>query len=240
MKFKVSPEGRPDVYLVAVADLAAWLDDYFKAHEYMHNFIANDDSPMIVGADWTRQDFDPHLEGDVTWAVALADGTFAGHRLICVDMNGKRGTRYVFDVGPITKDDLEVIGETEAVLAPSFSPDIDYDEYGEVINGPRTAAAIAMHLLHGGSALVGWNDGEATHFDILFTLEPFKSGIVQGGLHSGRNLFVSIMRIGAFGFDVSRPDTHPSYYAEKLHLDGPNVTTEKLAELINGIKELIK
>lgn len=114
-----------------------------------------------------------------------------------------------------------------------MKPSLNYDEYGEVINGELTYAAIAQHLIHG-SAIIGWNDEEFTHYDILFTLMPFKAGMLQGGLHQGRNLFVSIMRVGAFGFDIARPDTHPSYYAEKLGLD--STTAGKVADLINGIK----
>ncbi len=57
-----------------------------------------------------------------------------------------------------------------------MTPEVNYDEYQEVINGPKTFAAIADHLKHAGSAIIGWNDG------------------------------------------------------------GPNVTTEKLAELVNGIR----
>lgn len=116
MKLKVTPEGRPGCYLIGVMDLANWLDDWFKTREYMHNYIANDGSRMVVGADWKRDNFDVHLAGDVTWAVVVGrqDGLFAGHRLICVDMNNKsRPMRYVFDVGEITEADLEVIGEAE-------------------------------------------------------------------------------------------------------------------------------
>lgn len=119
-----------------------------------------------------------------------------------------------------------------------MTPHVNYDEWGEVINGPETFKAVAQHIAHGGSAFIGWNDGDVTHLDILFSLTPVKAGLVQGGLNQGQNLFVSIMRIGAFGFDINNPDTHPNYYAQKLGITG-SVTIEKLAELIDGIKEAL-
>jgi hypothetical protein len=114
------------------------------------------------------------------------------------------------------------------------------DEYGEVVNGVSTYKEIAHQLKHTGSAFIGWTDEEGSHLDIVFCLEPSIFGHVQGGLHLGRNLFVNIMRVGAFGFDIHHTDTSANYYAEKLHLEGSNVTTDKLGELINGVKvELI-
>ena len=62
--------------------------------------------------------------------------------------------------------------------------------------------------------------------------------MLQRGLR-GNELYVSIMSIGAFGFDVKNREIHSGYISEKLNINGePTIT--KLAELINGImKELI-
>lgn len=51
-------------------------------------------------------------------------------------------------------------------------------------------------------------------------------------------MFVSIMRIGAFGFLIDS-EKHSGYIGEKLNL-GDNITTEKLIELINGIIGYLK
>ena len=60
---------------------------------------------------------------------------------------------------------------------------------------------------------------------------------MQRGLR-GNELFVSIMSIGAFGFDINNSKRYPGYIGEKLTLSGKK-TREKLTELINGIiKEL--
>lgn len=60
---------------------------------------------------------------------------------------------------------------------------------------------------------------------------------MQRGLR-GNELFVSIMSVGAFGFDISNSKRYPGYIGEKLTLSG-NKTREKLTQLINGIiKEL--
>lgn len=113
---------------------------------------------------------------------------------------------------------------------------MNFDEYDEVINGVDTFQGIADRLKAGDSVIIGWSDGQGTHFDILFVWRPIsQSGLLQGGMKGGTDLFVSIMRKGAFGFIVSDQDTHPGYFAEKLFVSGEQ-TIEKLAELINGIK----
>jgi len=109
------------------------------------------------------------------------------------------------------------------------------DNYGEVINGEHTYNTIATLLHTGQPALVGWTDEAGTHFDILFTRKAFKEGTVQGGI-KWDDLFVSIMRQGAFGFEVENKNTAPGYYMEKLGFTGEE-TGEKLAELINNIKD---
>ena len=89
---------------------------------------------------------------------------------------------------------------------------MDYDTYGEVINGEKTYHGIAEELGQN-SVLIGWTDQAGTHLDILFTLEALKFGTVQGGIKD-TDLFISIMRGGAFGFEVEHADTAAGYYAE--------------------------
>jgi len=115
------------------------------------------------------------------------------------------------------------------------------DEFSEITNSSDTYEWIADRLFLEGSVLVGWTDELGSHFDILFTSFPttFVTNTMtfQGGIKSS-DLYISIMRIGAFSFDVLNEnfDTHPSYYAEKLKMDdGP--TTRKLADLINGVRK---
>lgn len=114
---------------------------------------------------------------------------------------------------------------------------IQHDEYGEILNGEQTYNGIAWDLNNGLSFLVGWTDGLGSHYDILLSYRPMHiaSNPVQGGIHPKSDLFVSIMRVGAFAFDVGTTDTHWTYYAEKLGL-GHGATVEKLTEFINGIK----
>lgn len=117
---------------------------------------------------------------------------------------------------------------------------MNQDEYGEVINGERTYKDIAFHILNERSALIGWTDENGTHFDILFTalnVSVPRDNTIQGGVRSN-DLFVSIMRKGAFGFEMAVTNTHPNYYAEKLCVSGEETCT-KLAELINGVKKAI-
>lgn len=128
------------------------------------------------------------------------------------------------------------------------------DEYNEVINHPNTFKAIAEELKKSKAVLIGWTDENYTHFDILFTYKPtvaigqiingvfvediFLSANFQGGIRP-TDLFVSIMRVGAFGFEVNNKDTHWSYYDEKLgsRFRFGETIGAKLAELINGVKK---
>lgn len=122
---------------------------------------------------------------------------------------------------------------------------MNFDEYGEVINGEDTYREIADLLTDiSGLAgrkpvIIGWTDGKGTHFDILFVLGAEKFGTIQGGIR-GSDLFVSIMRWGAFGFCVDHKDTDAGYYEEKLGNRGTfGPTAEPLAELINGVKKYL-
>lgn len=114
-----------------------------------------------------------------------------------------------------------------------IKPDMD-EFYGIVINSEKTYEAIAHSLLQLKPVLIAWTDQEGTQLDILLNYMAIKYGPAQGGVR-GTDLFVSVMRVGAFGFDAKEKDTHPRYYSEKLGL-GSGVTVEKFAELINGIK----
>ena len=116
---------------------------------------------------------------------------------------------------------------------------MNYDEYNEVINGEDTYKGIAEALHEDKGCLVGWTDQNGTHFDILFVLiTRIEGSNIQGGIGWG-DLFVSIMRKGAFGFEIKNTDTHPGYYDEKL--GGIGSSAVEFAELVNGIKkELLK
>jgi len=118
------------------------------------------------------------------------------------------------------------------------------DEYGTVQNSQETYHDIASLLDTYHACIFPWSDEEGTQFDILFSILPasmqaVSRQLIQGGIRSN-DLFVSIMRVGCFAFEVGNTDTHPAYYAEKLRLPPGGGTTQKLAQLINGVKaELI-
>jgi len=119
------------------------------------------------------------------------------------------------------------------------------DSYGTIVNGENidTFEWAAEMLSTFGSVIFAWTDQEGTQLDILLTYKtgfsPSNISLLQDGVRHN-DLFVSIMRMGSFGFEISHDDTFPSYYAEKLGLGG-EATAEKLAVLLNGIKrELVK
>jgi len=109
---------------------------------------------------------------------------------------------------------------------------IKTDEEGEVLNHEQTYREIAMRLIDD-AVIIGWTDGLGTHYDILFTNTAVREGDhIQWGIKPYNDLFVSIIRRGAFAFE--RCEHHPDYYAEKLGIDsGP--TADALGELINGV-----
>lgn len=111
------------------------------------------------------------------------------------------------------------------------------DEYGEVLNSTDTYKAIADVLESRGSVVIGWTDEAGSHLDILFTLHPIQVGSLQRGMR-WTDLFVSISSFGMHGFDIDDEELHYGYIGEKLNL-GINVTSEKVGELINGVKKLL-
>jgi hypothetical protein len=112
----------------------------------------------------------------------------------------------------------------------------DMDEYDDVVNGDNTYSSIVKALNERVSVVIGWTDQEGSHLDILFSLFPFQQGLLQRGLRGRTDIFVSVMGLGAHGFEAGPSDTDAGYYSEKLHLGGRNATSEKLAELVNAIR----
>jgi len=111
----------------------------------------------------------------------------------------------------------------------------NHDPYGEVINGVETYEWIIWSLKEKGTAFIGWTDEASTHLDILFAFQvPSAGSNIQGGIQPARDLLVSIMRGGSFGFNLQKEWTHEAYFSEKLHTSG--ATSLKIAELINEVR----
>ena len=136
-------------------------------------------------------------------------------------------------------DDDELKATRKLNGADRKKEDINQDKYGEIVNGINTYKEIAHLLKLGRSIIIGWTDEKFTHLDLLFSLSPYKypSNYLQRGLRGTNELYVSIIGLGAFGFDIDS-EKHSGYIGEKLNIQGQPVV-DKLAELINGIiKEL--
>lgn len=122
----------------------------------------------------------------------------------------------------------------------------DLDTWGVVINGPRTYFSIAQALRAGRSVAMGWTDGRSTLHGLLFATDADRVTFVPGinraaQLHEvmDRVLFVSVLRVGAFGFVMDGEQLHPDYVGEKLGT-GSSVTSEALAALINGVMQYMR
>lgn len=109
--------------------------------------------------------------------------------------------------------------------------EVKTDEYGEVINHKQTYKRIALALANGRSVIIGWTDQNMTHYDILFSFKTDRHGYLQRGLN-GRELFVSIIGFGAFGFALDDDERVGSYISEKLNIKGSG---EQINDLINGV-----
>lgn len=121
---------------------------------------------------------------------------------------------------------------------------VNTDAWGEVVNGPDTVRTIVESLTVGWPVIIGWTDERATHHDVLFAIVRDIHGPLQG-IHPVAQripssiLFVSVMRVGAFGFVMERGTKFDDrYVAEKLGVGG--ATADALAALINDVvQELV-
>lgn len=121
--------------------------------------------------------------------------------------------------------------------------DSAFDGYGLVTSSDAAIDLVAELLIHQNRAFISWTDNQGTHFDLLFCLLPLEYGNVpgvfkaQGGLQPD-DLFVAIMRRGAFGFAITDEPSHAGYIGEKLDI-GYGETAEALAVLINGVRAVL-
>lgn len=113
---------------------------------------------------------------------------------------------------------------------------MNFEEYGEIINGIGTYKTIAKLLEDNKSCIIGWTDQEYDHRDILFTYRPVQYGNLQRGLR-WCYLYISIMDFSSMGFLIEM-DTdnrkHNAYIMEKLRLSD-NHCDNKICDLINGV-----
>ena len=110
------------------------------------------------------------------------------------------------------------------------------DPEKEAVNNKATYKWVAFQMGRCNNCLIGWTDGRGMHFDILFSYLPaidFENRrVFQGGIKLD-DIFVSVMRRGAFAFNLAKTDTHASYYEEKLNVG----RCPEIADLINGVKK---
>ncbi len=122
------------------------------------------------------------------------------------------------------------------------------DDYGEIINDKNNYDDIAQLLFVGSPVIIGWTDELGSHYDILFNYKATHPALsnrmwhnqIQGGIRPATDLFVSIMRVGCFAFEVGNMYLAPNYYVAKLGLNCGSNTTDKIAELIDGVKRSLK
>ena len=113
---------------------------------------------------------------------------------------------------------------------------MNFDTYGEIINGNGTYNTIAKHLIENKSCIIGWTDEKYDHRDILFTYRPIPYGTLQRGLR-WCFLYVSIMGMSSMGFLIEADGNNTKddgYIKEKLNLCD-NHCDDKICDLINGV-----
>lgn len=112
---------------------------------------------------------------------------------------------------------------------------MNYDKYGEIINGKETYYYIAKALSENKTVGIGWSDQNGTHLDIIFKCGITKYGHFQRGIKSD-DLFIFIIGHGAYGFDVYGNEIEPGYLGQKMN----GISLEALTELINKINVYLK
>lgn len=114
--------------------------------------------------------------------------------------------------------------------------DFDIDTYCEITNSQQTYHCIAYSACLN-PILIGWTDGNGSHYDILFTYQPYcpNQSNIQSGLKKDY-LFVSIIHGSCYGFEI-KPNAYLSarYISEKL---GVNEAPE-LSALLTGVVKRI-
>lgn len=107
MKIKVRAEGREGVYLLTKENAIEFINGLEM--ERIHNFVGA--PPLLVGCDWDKQDVADLINKEETLQALLLEPNFTlAHQLVCTT-NTKR---YMFDVGAITTDDIEVQNESQS------------------------------------------------------------------------------------------------------------------------------
>ncbi len=113
---------------------------------------------------------------------------------------------------------------------------MDRDSWNEILNGERTYIAIANELAANGTVFIGWTDGLHSHFDILLTAHvTLPQGHFQRGIKP-HDLFVSVMSVGAFGFEILDADVDGGYVDEKFGKFFGTATADQIAHLISGVR----
>ena len=150
-----------------------------------------------------------------------------------------RNVRYCIDKPECRAGAEKMADEFGEGLGDSIIP-LDFCPAGfaDIVEGPNTYKTIAGELRQSNVCLAGWNDQDFTHHDVLFALKPRHFGNIQGGIRPEGYLFVSVMRIGAFAFNLHREaPLDPDYVNEKLGGSLGEPVRERLTALINGVME---
>lgn len=108
-RISVTPEGREGVWLADRSSLASWI--VARQFDQIHNFCAS--GPLVIGADHDVAGVLADIEAADRVAILTGDaqrGNF-GHALALIVPDGYKGLPErleMYDLGPVTEDDLEV------------------------------------------------------------------------------------------------------------------------------------
>ena len=100
-KIKVSLEGRDEIYLIDKNEAKKMIND-IKWKNIHHQFQSNG---MFIGTDWTKTEVLELIDNARGMALDLEPNFTLGHHFVVLADNG----RNAFDVGNITKKDIEII-----------------------------------------------------------------------------------------------------------------------------------
>ena len=114
--------------------------------------------------------------------------------------------------------------------------DYDCDKDEQIINGPKTTAAVTAELRSRNTVVLNWTDQEGTLMNVLLAFNAARVGAAGGQVDSKPNkLWAGIAGRGCFAFAVGGGELHPGYVGEKLGIYAAG-TAIPLAELLTDVR----
>lgn len=109
--YQATREWRPGVYLITKEVAKQIVKD--KCKKYVHNFIQG--WAIVLWADWKIKQFNEFVDSEEVDRIAITIPSQMGHHMAIPTTK-----LYLFDVGYITKEEIEVIDAPDLIPTPQW------------------------------------------------------------------------------------------------------------------------